>query len=120
MASTTPGASSGAERPFTFQLAPDRLWQAINPWNFEWGDTSIGNVTFNIGQTSQPELERRILDEVGSYGRQLGRIGDALEVLVKHFDQTALSPQEQDAFAILLGQIAEIRKVKNSTGTQGG
>ena len=59
-----------------------------------------------------PEVEREILDEVGSYGRQLGHIGDALEVLVGRFDQSALGQPEKDALAILKGELAEIRKVK--------
>ena len=56
-----------------------------------------------------------MLEDVGSYGRQLGRIGDALEVLVRRFDRTGLSKQEEDALTILLGQLAEVRKVKART-----
>jgi hypothetical protein len=53
-----------------------------------------------------------VLDEVGSYGRQLGRIGDALEVLVDRLPLDELSAPEKDAIAILKGQLAEVRKVK--------
>jgi hypothetical protein len=49
-----------------------------------------GNVfsflNFDFGKTPDPDVEREIVDDVGSYGRQLGRIGDALAVLIEHFE----------------------------------
>lgn len=98
--------------PFQMSLAPEKLWQAINPWTFTSGALQYGLVNISLGQTARPDIERTILDEVGSYGRQLGRIGDALEVLIGHFDQSALTGEEKDALTILSGQLAEIRKVK--------
>lgn len=100
------------QRPFQVELAPDRLWQAINPWTFSSGAIQYGLVNISLGQTARPDIERTILDEVGSYGRQLGRIGDALEVLIRHFDQSTLGQAERDALTILAGQLAEIREVK--------
>jgi hypothetical protein len=97
---------------FQVSLAPDQLWQAINPWTFFNQGAQFGLVNVNLGQTSRPDIERKVLDEVGSYGRQLGRIGDALEVLIDHVPLEGLSPAEADALAILKGQLAEVRKVK--------
>jgi hypothetical protein len=94
------------------RLAPDTLWQAINPWSFAFTGDQLGLINISIGETSHPEVERQILDEVGSYGRQLGHIGDALEVLLDHFDSSALDQREKDALAILKGELAEIRQVK--------
>ena len=94
-------------------LAPENLWQAINPWSFAFTGDQLGLINISIGATSHPEVERQILDEVGSYGKQLGHIGDALEVLVDRFDQSALSQPEKDALAILKGELAAIRKVKH-------
>ena len=93
------------------QLAPEWLNQPILPWTF-FPNAMLSGITVNIGTTSRPATERAILDEVGSYGRQLGRIGDALEVLVKHFDRSKLTPVEDDALTVLLGQLAEVRSVK--------
>jgi hypothetical protein len=101
--------------PFRVALAPDKLWQSINPWSFYNQGAQFGLINISLGQTKHPEIERNVLDEVGSYGRQLGRIGDALEVLVRHFDQSKLKQPEKDALAILSGQLAEIRKVKQRT-----
>ena len=95
------------------QLAPENLWQAINPWRFFFTGDQLGLVNIAIGETRHPEVERAILSEVGSYGRQLGHIGEAIEVLIDHFDQAGLGQAERDALAILKGELAEIRKVKH-------
>lgn len=99
-------------QPFQFQLAPDRLWQAINPWSWTFDGDQIGLINISLGETKHPEVERAVLDEVGSYGRQLGHIGEALEVLIDHFDAKNLDRDEKDALAILKGDLAKIRAIK--------
>jgi hypothetical protein len=99
-------------KSFQVSLAPEKLWQAINPWSFYQQGAQLGFVNINLGHTPHPEIEQKLLDEVGSYGRQLGRIGDALEVLIEHVPLENLSPAEADALDILKGQLAEVRKVK--------
>jgi hypothetical protein len=99
-------------KSFQFSLAPEKLWQAINPWSFYNQGAQLGFVNINLGQTNHPEIEQKVLEEVGSYGKQLGRIGDALEVLIDHAALKGLGREEAEAIAILRGQLAEIRKVK--------
>jgi hypothetical protein len=96
-----------------FSVAPEQLWQAINPWTFMNPGARFGLINVNLGQTPRPDIEHKLLDEVGSYGRQLGRIGDALEVLIDHVKLERLSREESDALAILKGRLAEIRKIKH-------
>ncbi|MBP2446717.1 hypothetical protein [Rhizobium leguminosarum] len=103
-------------KTFNFALAPERLWQAINPWTFYQQGSQIGFINIDLGSTPAPETEQAILDEVGSYGRQIGRIGDAIEVLLKHVPLENLPQEEQDALAVLKGQLAEIRQVKERKG----
>ncbi|WP_374410042.1 hypothetical protein [Novosphingobium colocasiae] len=98
--------------PFSVQLAPDKLWQAINPWTWNIDHNQLGLINISLGETSYPETERRILDEVGSYGKQLGHIADALEVLIRHFDTATLTPKESDALDVLKGDLAQIRGIK--------
>lgn len=100
-------------KTFQLSLAPHKLWQAINPWSFYQQGAQFGFINIDLGQTPHPEIEQTILDEVGSYGRQLGRIGDALEVLLNHVDLNGLSKTERDSIDILRGQLAEVRKVKD-------
>ena len=62
---------------FQLSLAPSRLSQEIKPWS-----RSLGSLfTVDLGNAGDVDLERRLLTEVGSYGRQIGQIGDALGVL---------------------------------------
>lgn len=88
--------------------------QAINPWSWTFGSASsqVGLVNINLGRSSDPELEQEVLDEVGSYGKQLGRIGDALAVLIKHVKLEDLDAGERDALTALRFQLEEIAQVK--------
>ena len=106
-------------KTFQLSLAPEKLWQAINPWTFYQQGAQFGFINIDLGQTSHPEVERAILDDVGSYGRQLGRIGDALEVLLNHVKLDRLSQAEKDALSVLRGQLAAVRQVKGRTRTSG-
>lgn len=65
---------------FKLALAPQQLTQTINPWSWTFGDISLFSI--NMGKSAAPGVEARVLDEVGSYGRQLGRIGEALTVII--------------------------------------
>ncbi len=104
---------------FQFSIAPEKLWQAINPWTFYQQGAQFGFINIDLGQTPHPEIEQAVLDEVGSYGRQLGRIGDALEVILNHVKLEGLSQAEQDALTVLRGQLAAIRQVKHHVRTSG-
>ena len=98
--------------PFQISLAPDQLWQAINPMTFNQQGAQFGFINIDLGDTAESDLERKLLDRVGSYGHQLGRIGDALEVILKHVKLGELNSDEQDALDILKGQLASVRQVK--------
>jgi hypothetical protein len=102
-------------KTFQLSLAPQRLWQAINPLTFYQQGAQFGLINIDLGQTPHPEVEQAVLDEVGSYGRQLGRIGDALEVLLNHIKLDGLSQVEIDALDVLRGQLAAVRQVKQRT-----
>jgi len=100
---------------FRMPLSGD-VTQAINPWS--WTLRMIGGqfglINVNLGSTPNPALEQTIIEEVGSYGRQLGRIGDAMEVLLRHLDQTKLNPDEVAAIKALQDQLSQVQKIKQS------
>jgi hypothetical protein len=52
------------------------------------------------------------LDQVGSYGRQMGRLGDVIAVLVDKLDRRTLSEAELDAVKAFEAQLADVRRVK--------
>ena len=88
--------------------------QTINPWN--WFIKSVGGqfglVNINLGQSADPALEEQILQEVGSYGRQLGRMGDALAVLIKHLKPEELSDEEKKTLWAFESQLEGIDRLK--------
>jgi hypothetical protein len=102
---------------FQLSLAPQQLWQAINPWTFYQQGAQFGFINVNLGETPHPEVEQAVLDEVGSYGRQLGRIGDALEVLLDHVKLDGLSQAEKDALTALRAQLVGVRQTKQRART---
>lgn len=88
--------------------------QTINPWNWflKLSGSQVGLININLGRSADPRLEQEILEEVGSYGRQLGRIGDVLGILLRHVELKGLTDDEQDKVAALRTQLAEIDQIK--------
>mgnify|MGYP006943317764 CR=1 FL=1 len=97
--------------PLSWQLAPDALTQPILPnWQFH-----LFNV--NLGASSNPSVEQKALEKVGSYGRQIGHLAEALEVIVKTthlLDSPDLTPDEKDVIQVFLGDVSTIRQIKAS------
>src|SRR6478735_3444352 len=92
--------------------------QAINPWNwfFRSQGGQFGLVNINLGKSADPELEQRILDDVGSYGRQLGRVGELLEVLLDHVKLDRLDAKEREAVEDFRLQMAQVKRLKAQHG----
>src|SRR5919201_6557347 len=72
----------------------------------------LGFININASQSADPQLERHIVTEVASYGRQLGRILDALDVLVRHGRHQKLSAAERRALDDVQALHAEIAATK--------
>jgi hypothetical protein len=74
--------------------------QSINPWSWAFNPVGgqFGLVNIELGQSSEPAVEEEILSDVASYGKQIGRIEDALSVLLEHFrPERELTPKEKKA-----------------------
>jgi hypothetical protein len=97
--------------PLTWQLAPSALTQPILPnWQFH-----LFNV--NLGTSSNPAVEQAALEQVGSYGRQIGHLAEAVELIVKKIrllDSPDLTPDERDVLQVFLGNVSTIRQIKAS------
>lgn len=97
--------------PLSWQLAPDALTQPILPnWQFH-----LFNI--NLGRSSNPSVEQKALEKVGSYGRQIGHLAEALEVIVKKtrlLDSPDLTADEKDVLQVFLGDVSTIRQIKAS------
>ncbi len=88
--------------------------QAINPWTWltRISNSQFSLFTINLGRSADPEMERMILDEVGSYGRQIGRIADALGVVLERLDQTELGAEDRRKVRDALSMFEEIDRMK--------
>lgn len=91
------------------QWAPGTRTQPILPnWSFH-----LFNV--ELGTSSNPAIEQEALRKVGSYGKQIGHLAEALEVVIdqlKLLDSQALTPAEKDTLRVFLGDRAAVRKIK--------
>lgn len=100
--------------PLTWQLAPTSLTQPILPnWQFH-----LFNV--NLGTSSNPSVEQAALERVGSYGRQIGHLAEALELVVRRLkllESKDLTPEEKDVIQVFLGDVSTIRQIKASVAT---
>jgi hypothetical protein len=100
---------------FKLPLSGDVV-QSINPWTmlFQPQGGQWGLININLGQSSAPDVESDVLSDVGTYGKQLGKIGDALLVLMDHFKPAkALSGKEAEALGELRKMLEEIGRIKH-------
>jgi hypothetical protein len=89
------------------------VMQAINPWS--WWTNAMGQfglVNISAAASANPRLEREITGTVASYGRQLGRISEALYAVLAHADQSAWSAAERREVADFRRMADEIAAVK--------
>jgi hypothetical protein len=103
---------------FKLPLSGD-VTQNILPWTaiFNATGAQYGLVNINLGRSSDPKIEEEILSDVGTYGRQIGRIGEALAVLLDHFHpRRPLEFHEQKAIDALREMLDEIAAVKEKHG----
>jgi hypothetical protein len=95
---------------FKLPLSGD-VTQWINPITSWW---SGNNISINLGEAGSPETEAEILRRVGTYGRQLGKITDAMTVLLRHLPPGAKLTQDEKAaiaaFKKIANQIADIKE----------
>lgn len=98
---------------FLLPLSGD-VTQAINPWT--WLTKVVGGqfglININLGKSSDPALEQEIIDDVGSYGRQLGQMGDALEAVLAHMKTETWDADAKAAVAAFRFQLTEVNRLK--------
>jgi hypothetical protein len=98
---------------FKLPLSGDVV-QSINPFTAFMTGGQFGLININLGQSSEPQVEAEVLSDVATYGKQLGRIGDALIVLLSHFHPSQPLTTEEtkaiDDLKEMLEKIAEIKR----------
>src|ERR1700678_4311587 len=97
---------------FKLPLSGDVV-QSINPFTAFMTGGQFGLININMGQSSEPDVEAEVLSDVATYGKQLGRIGDALIVLLAHFHpRKPLSADETKAIDALKEMLEQVATVK--------
>ncbi|MCX2864782.1 hypothetical protein OOZ63_23400 [Paucibacter sp. PLA-PC-4] len=96
------------------QLAPSSLTQPVlSNWSFNL-------FSVNLGATSNAKVEQQVIEQVGSYGKQIGHLTEALEVVISRLhlmESKELSQDERDALVVFLADVAAVRKIKANAKT---
>ena len=97
-----PWSAAVSGRAPWFGVAPQSLTQPINPgWSF-------GNVIVNSANSSAPDVEQAVLSH-HSYGRQIGRLMDAVAALADAVPGTA-GDKRIAQFRELAAEVDEIKR----------
>ena len=67
----------------------------LKTWNYQPATTWFEHFITINWNAQDADVERHVLGEVGSYGLQLSRILDAVNLLVGELDLTELTPEQQ-------------------------
>jgi hypothetical protein len=78
-------------------------------------NTTLGLFNIVVGKPGNAQAESEVLEDVGSYGKQIGRIADALDVLIATLDRKQLTDEQAAAIYAFKDQIAAVRAVKSKT-----
>jgi hypothetical protein len=78
----------------------------------------LGFVNINAARSGDPELERRITEEVASYGRQLGQVLDALDVLIRRTQLGALDGPDRRALDEVTALRRDVERLKVSASVE--
>ena len=70
---------------FKLPLSGDVV-QSIYPSFFSPTGGQFGLVNITVGQSSAPDVEKDVLSDVGSYGKQIGQVADALLAVIEHLE----------------------------------
>jgi hypothetical protein len=103
-----------------FPLSGD-ISQIINPWtlwlkslNQQLGFINVYNV-----ESGDSQKEKKIIEEVASYGRQLGWIIEVLDIVLSRLKLDNLTEEERESlnqFFSLIRRIEEIKRDSNPAG----
>jgi hypothetical protein len=96
------------------RLAPTNLTQPILP---DWFD-HFSLLTVQVGESSGANVEAAALDKVGSYGKQIGHLAEALEVVINHLSlmtDPKLDQDKKDVLMVFLADVAAVRTIKSKS-----
>jgi hypothetical protein len=101
-------------RGWTTTAAPlsGNVTQSIDAAVLRTVGDQVGFININNGGAGDPDLERRIIEQAASYGRQLGRILDVLDVLLRHVPLDSLPADDVKAVEQFTALRSDIEAIK--------
>lgn len=74
--------------------------------------SQFGLINITLGRSSAPQVEGEVLSDVGTYGTQLGQIGDALLVLIERMPKGMNLDEDAAVKALkkMLNDVADIKE----------
>jgi len=100
---------------FKLPLSGDVV-QSINPITSFFSPTGsqLGLVNITVGQSSAPDVEKDVLSDVASYGKQIGQVADALLAVIEHLEahpgQALGENKAISAFKELMHSVATVKE----------
>ena len=90
--------------------------QVINPmsWMMRTVGGQFGLINIDLGQSADPVLERQIIDDVGTYGRQIGQLSDALQAVISHMKNVEWQGESKKAIEAFQLQLAQVERLKEN------
>jgi hypothetical protein len=107
--------------PWTWPLGGDVTQWIRTTWIKSLSDQT-GFININNVRAGDPEVERRIIEDVASYGRQLGRIMEALDVVIGQLrlgERTDLTADERHALQDFSDLVRQVQMLKGDTVRRG-
>jgi hypothetical protein len=101
--------SSMANVNIPVRLAPEFLDQpTLSGWQ-------LSLFSVDLGGSSDPEIEKAAVRKIGSHGKQIGHLAEALEVVINEFEllEKPMAKQRHDALQIFMGGVAAARRLKS-------
>ena len=87
----------------------------VNGWelNWPWSGAVTQDITSSLwSRARNSRVEKRVLDEVASYGRQIGAITDLLDEVADKLGGEAMTPRARHAHAQLKDFKARVDRIK--------
>jgi len=97
--------------PGMFALDTIGRYNPVTSW-LTGAMSQIGFINIRNMSAGDSDLEKSIIRDVGSYGRQLGRITEALQAVCSHLDYTNWGSDDQQAVMDFTGMAREIEAHK--------
>ena len=97
-----------------FEFPSGDVTQMFKSWTSLWSQWmgQFGFININLAKSSDPALERRIIENVAGYGKQLGRVIEVLDALLVNSATAGWSADQKKALLDFFEMAKEIAAVK--------